>query len=254
MRKIGFGYFLILIVLLGCTSNHTKDESPVSFWDSTFQLTPVVLDLEIPWDMVYDSQGYIWFTEKKGNIYRLKDRTWELELIHTFNDVFVSQIENSGLHSIMLHPNWPDSSYIYCHYAYSVDQSKLVRYLFDPQSSKLSEERDIFYPLHAARSHNGSRMTLDKYGCILFCIGDAYRFHPAQDIKDYSGKILRFNPDGSVPTDNPFNNHVWSYGHRNPQGLCHAENGILYSSEHGPGSDDELNIIIKAGNYGWPNG
>ena len=75
----------------------------------------------------------------------------------------------------------------------------------------------------------------------------------AQDINSLSGKILRINKDGSVPSDNPFNNYVYSYGHRNPQGLAWNSNGILYASEHGQTQNDEINIITPGGNYGWPN-
>ncbi len=256
-----YSIVFLIILVSGCSSEEKKTEqtsstssssSDIHFWESTFQLYPVVKNMEIPWDMVYDSEGYIWFTEKKGNVYRLKDRTWELEHIHTIDEVFMSQEENSGLHSMMLHPQWPDSSYVYCHYTYTKFQSKLVRYHFDQASNKLIFDRNIFDPLHAERSHNGSRMTIDEQGCILFCIGEAYRFDPALDTNDYSGKVLRFNPDGSVPEDNPFGNHVWSIGHRNPQGLYYGSNGILYSAEHGPATDDEINIIEKGGNYGWP--
>ena len=215
--------------------------------------TPVAKNLVIPWDLHYDPQGYIWFTEKGGTIWRMKDRTWELDSLHHIDETFVSTIENSGLHSMIFHPQWPDSNFVYFHYTYSESASRLERFAFDEEQSKLTSNLVVFDSILANRSHNGSRMTLDPTGRILISVGDAYSFAPAQDTSTLVGKVLRFNPDGSIPEDNPFGNYTWTYGHRNPQGLVQSDNGLIYSCEHGPTSDDELNIIEKGKNYGWPN-
>lgn len=105
-----------------------------------------------------------------------------------------------------------------------------------------------------ARSHNGSRIAWDTDSTFLLTTGDAYWDPSAQMLDQPTGKILRFKWDGSIPTDNPYQNSpVWTSGHRNPQGLVVAPNGLIYSSEHGPQDNDEINIIYKGANYGWPN-
>jgi glucose/arabinose dehydrogenase len=103
-------------------------------------------------------------------------------------------------------------------------------------------------------NHDGARIWIDSNDETMYlAMGDRAVTQTAQDLDSYNGKILRMNLDGSVPEDNPFKgSHVWSYGHRNPQGLI-MHNGILYSAEHGPNTDDELNIIEKGRNYGWPH-
>ncbi|KXJ04904.1 Soluble aldose sugar dehydrogenase YliI, partial [Exaiptasia diaphana] len=168
-------------------------------------------------------------------------------------DTYVSPKENAGMHSMCFHPQWPDSSAIYVHYVSSPEKSKIVRLKIDQNTYQISGNKVLFNDIAAARSHNGSRMTIDNTGNIMISIGDAYQFDPAQDINSTSGKVLRFTPTGEIPKDNPFpNSYTWSYGHRNPQGLVFASNGILYSSEHGPTTDDEINLIQKGQNYGWP--
>jgi glucose/arabinose dehydrogenase len=108
--------------------------------------------------------------------------------------------------------------------------------------------------IRGSYNHDGCRLIISPDMKLFITTGDALVQPASQDIDDLSGKVLRINLDGSIPGDNPFpGNPVWSYGHRNAQGLFMAENGILYSSEHGPSTDDEFNIIEAGRNYGWPN-
>ncbi len=220
---------------------------------STFDAVEVLQNRVIPWDLVYGNDSSLWFTEKTGGIYRL-DRDYNLHEVGIVEESRVSKYENAGMHAMCFHPQWPDSSFLYVHYPYEPDYSTLVRLEIDQKSKRITgNKRVIFDSIPAARSHNGSRLTIGPDQNILFAMGDAYQFDPAQDLESLSGKVLRFTPWGSVPADNPIpGNYTWSYGHRNPQGLVYAENGILYSSEHGPATDDEINIIQKGKNYGWP--
>jgi glucose/arabinose dehydrogenase len=104
-----------------------------------------------------------------------------------------------------------------------------------------------------ASTHNGSRLAIDSANFLYMTTGDAANTSTSQDLSSLNGKVLRLELDGSVPEDNPLpGSPVWSWGHRNPQGLVFAPSGLLYSSEHGPSSDDELNIIEQGRNYGWP--
>jgi len=219
------------------------------------ELEVVVLleNLEIPWDMCWSPDQWIWFSEKRGAISRFSPESGVLERIHFIQDVHQSA-DNSGLHALALHPDFPSEPYVYVHYTYSPSESQLVRFRFNHAAMVLEEKTVLLDHLSAADSHNGSRIIFSTDGTKLFLsLGEAFQPEKAQDLSVLSGKILRMNLDGSVPADNPFpGSLVWTYGHRNPQGLVLASNGKLYSSEHGPTTDDELNLIEKGKNYGWP--
>src|SRR5690606_13055391 len=113
----------------------------------------------------------------------------------------------------------------------------------------------IFDNIDGANNHNGSRLVISPDKKLIFTTGDAAITSTAQNLNSVNGKTLRINLDGTIPGDNPIQgNPVWTWGHRNPQGLVYSpDSTILYSSEHGPSSDDEINIIVKGRNYGWPN-
>src|SRR5205085_11356996 len=121
------------------------------------------------------------------------------------------------------------------------------------------DEQILFDSIPFAPVHDGSRLLITPDRKLLVSTGDAARGTLSQDHRSPNGKILRMNLDGSVPPDNPWAsapypaNYFWTTGHRNPQGLVLAANGLLYSSEHGPSNDDEVNIIERGRNYGWPN-
>lgn len=202
--------------------------------------------------MVYSNDGWIWFTELSGEISRVNPDTNVKELIYTVPDVQVFGF-SAGMHSIALHPDFPTTPYLYVHYTNTTTTSKLVRYTYGINSNTLSSPLTLIDNIPGGVSHNGSRMLIlnDK---LIISIGDGYN-NPstAQDLNTLNGNFLRLNLDGSIPSDNPISNsYIWSYGHRNPQGLCYG-NGNLYSSEHGTSTNDEINIIEENRNYGWPN-
>ena len=211
----------------------------------------VVSDLEIPWDMTYGPDGWIWFTEVAGNVHRFHPDTEEHQFIFKIPDVHLFGFA-AGLHSIILHPEFNDNHHLFVHYLNSETSSKIVRYTFNEVNITLIEPIDILTDIIGAVSHNGSRMLiLDNK--LLISIGDGYN-NPdlAQGFDTYNGKFLRLNLDGSIPDDNPIpDSYIWSWGHRNQQGFC-IGNGVLYSSEHGTDFADEINIIEQNRNYGWP--
>ena len=211
----------------------------------------VVSNLEIPWDMTYGSDGWIWFTELSGNINRFHPDTEELQGIYTVPDVTITAF-SGGMHSMILHPNFNENHFLYVHYLNSETTSKIVRYTFDEANNTLVDPTDILTDIIGAISHNGSRMLILD-GKLMISIGDGYN-NPdlAQGFDTNNGKFLRLNLDGSIPDDNPIpDSYIWSWGHRNQQGFC-AGNGVLYSSEHGTDFADEINIIQENRNYGWP--
>jgi glucose/arabinose dehydrogenase len=214
------------------------------------QQTVVASNLNVPWDMTYGPDGWIWFTELAGNIKRMNPNTYEVQSVFTIGDVALFGF-SVGLHSIVLHPDFNTTPYLYVHYANTTTTSKIVRYEYDATNNTLLNPVIILGNIPAGVSHNGSRMVIlnDK---LFISLGDTYSTPArAQDLTSINGKVLRMNLDGSIPDDNPMpGSYIWTFGHRNPQGLCYA-NGKMYSSEHGTTANDEINIIEENRNYGW---
>ncbi|MBK8601496.1 MAG: PQQ-dependent sugar dehydrogenase [Flavobacterium sp.] len=218
---------------------------------TVIQQTVVATNLDVPWDMVYGADGWIWFTELAGNIKRMNPTTYEVQQVFTIGDVALFGF-SVGLHSMVLDSDFSTSPFLYVHYANTTTTSKIVRYEYDALNNTLINPTIILGNIGAGVSHNGSRMVIldDK---LFISLGDTYNTPAvAQNLTSINGKMLRMNLDGSIPADNPIpGSYVYSLGHRNPQGLCYA-NGKMYSSEHGTGSNDEINIIEPNRNYGWP--
>lgn len=208
--------------------------------------------LHVPWEVVWGPDGWLWFTERTGQINRLNTETQELIRIADIPDVY------EGGEAGMLGMDWySDGGTIRVFVIYASranDDFRLVRYRYN--GTALVDSTPIITGFPLGGIHQGSRVKIvdDK---IFITFGDAAAQANAQDHTTLAGKILRINTDGTVPEDNPWAdapwpaNLFWSVGHRNPQGLVRVD-GVLYSSEHGENSDDEINIIEKGKNYGWP--
>ncbi len=244
MKKTNALFILIISFFTTFSYSQITEESTV------IQQTVVATNLNVPWDMVYGQDGWIWITELGGDIKRMNPTTYEMQQIFTIPDVALFGF-SVGLHSMVLDPNFVTSPYLYVHYANTTTTSKIVRYEYDATNNTLINPTIILGNIPAGVSHNGSRMVIlgDK---LFITLGDTYSTPAlAQDLNSINGKVLRMNLDGSIPSDNPMpGKYIWSFGHRNPQGLCYA-NGKMYSSEHGTGSNDEINIIEVNRNYGW---
>ena len=201
---------------------------------------------------------FIWMTERGGKISRVNPSTGAVIPVITIADVLSSG--EGGLLGIVLHPNFSVSPYVYVGYNYNNGggyKEKIVRFTYN--GTTLISPTIILDNIAASGIHNGCRLIISPDLKLFITTGDASDQSLPQNISSVNGKILRINLDGSIPSDNPVaGNPYWSYGHRNPQGLVFANNlpagqaGILYSSEHGPSTDDEVNIIEKGKNYGWP--
>ena len=166
-----------------------------------------------------------------------------------------------GLMGLAVHPDFSASPFIYAMYTWRGREgvrNRIVR-LRDWGDHAIFD-KIIFGGVPGALFHNGGRIAFGPDGMLYAATGEIFEMHMAQDLGALGGKILRIDPDGSIPDDNPFpGSPVWSYGHRNPQGLVwHPETGDLFQSEHGPsgevgfGAHDEINVISRGGNYGWP--
>ncbi|HKN52166.1 MAG TPA: PQQ-dependent sugar dehydrogenase, partial [Amycolatopsis sp.] len=162
-----------------------------------------------------------------------------------------------GLLGIAISPNWSSDHAIYLYHTASGD-NRIVRMTYDGNTLS-STSTPVLTGMEKNRFHNGGRIKFGPDGKLYATVGDAKNSDNAQNKSSLNGKILRLNPDGSAPSDNPFfatggnARYVWSYGHRNPQGLAWDSRGQLWAAEFGESSQDELNLIQKGGNYGWPS-
>ena len=212
----------------------------------------VVEGLEVPWGLAFSPDGRIFITERPGRI-RIVSAGTLLE--RPFAILDVAAVSESGLMGIALHPEFERNGHVFVCYTYR-EGRRLVN-----QVARVTDvdgvgvdHRTVLDHIPGARNHDGCGLGFGPDGKLYVTIGDAQEPDSAQQLTSLSGKVLRLNPDGSIPDDNPFpGSLVYTYGHRNPQGLdWHPATGELYITEHGPNSDDEINILQPGGNFGWP--
>lgn len=249
-------YFLILIYvsLFACAQNNTPVNESHSY-------TLIVDQLDNPWGFVFLPDESILINEKKGKMIHFKNGI-KSEIIG------LPEIYNrgqGGLLDIVIDPNYNSNGWIYFSYAStegtgSGGNTAVMRAKL--KNNALIEKQLLYKatPNTTKGQHFGSRLCFDNNGYLFFSIGErGERDINPQDLTRDCGKIYRINPDGSIPEDNPFINTknaktaIYSYGHRNPQGMTlHPETKQLWSHEHGPKGGDEINIIEAGNNYGWP--
>lgn len=224
----------------------------VQVGNTTITVTPLATKLDTPWELLWGPDNFLWLTERPGRISRINPNTGEVQLLFTVPDV--AEEGEGGLLGMALHPDFAASPYVYVVHTYiasSQIREKLVRYTYT--GGTLTAPVTLLSEIPAARIHSGSRLLFLLDGSLLMSTGDAANQSTPQDVASLNGKILRLAVDGSVPPDNPQpGNYLYTLGHRNPQGLALAPNGRIYSSEHGPDSNDEVNLIEAGRNYGWP--
>ncbi|MFZ3069103.1 MAG: PQQ-dependent sugar dehydrogenase [Microgenomates group bacterium] len=212
----------------------------------------VAQKLDIPWEIVFLQNGDLLVTERSGKLLKIGSETKVIKEIEG-----VKHIGEGGLLGLTLHPNFSVNNFVYL---YSTTQdsngitNRVERYKFS--NDTLSERKVILEKIKGSSNHDGGRIVFGPDGYLYITTGDAENPNLAQDKNSLNGKILRIKDDGSIPEDNPFGNAVYSLGHRNPQGLAWDKDGTLWETEHGPSGiqtgNDEVNLIIKGGNYGWP--
>ncbi len=227
---------------------------PVIVLDSTvLGLTTVSAGLQVPWEITWGPDGWIWYTEQRGIVGRVHPVTGQRRELLRVPDVYVKR--STGLLGMAVTVDKATATtYVFLDYTYgdaAHTTSKVVRYT--AVRDTLTDPFVVLDNIPGNNGHNGARLVALPDGTVLLSTGDAIHDQHAQDVTSLSGKILRMNADGSVPITNPIRgSYVWSWGHRNAQGLTYGQNGQLYSSEHGPNSDDEVNLIQPGHNYGWP--
>lgn len=231
----------------------------------TMQTRTVAAGLNVPWDIEWGTDNYLWLTERPGHVSRLDPETGALSRILTIPEVFHDGEAKPGLLGLALHPNFCDSPFVFLAYTYlptgnpALIYERLARYTYDQQGDTLLDPVVLIDSIEASFDHAGSRLVIARDRTIFMTTGDADKVWWTQDPARTHGKILRIGIDGTAPRDNPWADKawpgclVWSVGHRNPQGLAFGPDSILYASEHGPWNDDEVNIVTPGSNYGWPN-
>ncbi|HEY0751591.1 MAG TPA: PQQ-dependent sugar dehydrogenase [Chitinophagaceae bacterium] len=213
--------------------------------------------LNFPWEIIWGPDNFIWFTEREGSVKRMNPATGAVTNVAEISEV-ASTTNFNGLLGMALHPQFSSNPYVYLVYNYFATNGdyleKIVRYTYNGTTlvSPMTLVDGIIGHPGGDFIHNGSRLVIGADMKLYATTGDAnMRFTLPQSTTSLNGKVLRVNLDGSIPADNPYGNAVWTVGHRNAQGLAFA-NGRLYSSEHGETTDDEINIIERGRNYGWP--
>lgn len=227
--------------------------------DFTFRLEEVAQGFEIGWGMAFLPDGDLLLTDKTGILYRIRDNI--KSKIEGVPQIWLQG--QGGLLDVALHPDFNKNHTIYLSMAIKYDESGGNTCIYKARlvNNKLEGVKEIFRasPASGKGHHFGCRMVFDKHGYLFFSVGDRGDWNNAQNLNNHCGKIHRINDDGSIPSDNPFADNknaqgsIWSYGNRNPQGLWYDPvMDVLWANEHGPKGGDELNIIKKGANYGWP--
>lgn len=240
-----------LALLSTCKKSSSTDDG-TNKPDAT--LTDVVLaqNLSFPWEVLWGPDGALWMTERGGKVSRVNPSTGAVTNVISIGDV-VSQGEG-GLLGMVLHPDFATTPEVFVAYNYNKGGTytkKIVKFTYN--GTTLVNPVVLLDNIPAANTHNGTRLAISPDRKLFITSGDAAVSSRAQDKSNAAGKIQRINLDGSIPADNPIaGSALWSYGHRNPQGLVFVGNR-LYSSEHGNTTNDEINIIQRDQNFGWPN-
>jgi glucose/arabinose dehydrogenase len=228
-----------------------------------FRLKTWMRDVVEPWSMVFLPDGRAIVNEKRGRSYLVSTAEPDTDTrIEGLPPIFADG--QGGLYDVVPHPDYANNGWLYFAFADGTEQASITRVIRGRlEGHRLIDVSDIFRarPEHyvSRRSHYGGRIVFDEDGYLFFTLGERGRRDDAQDLSLPNGKIHRLHDDGRIPADNPFVAtpdalpSIWSYGHRNPQGLAlHPITGELFSVEHGPRGGDELNLVLRGANYGWP--
>lgn len=238
------------------------DKNRISTEKLNLRLDTVITGLDVPWGMAFLPDGDMLINERAGKMIRFRNGK-KIAEIQGLPDIH--SVGQGGLLDIRLHPDFKNNGWIYIAYTTTSTSisngwnTALMRAKL--KDNTLVDKQLLFKAMPDSKTghHVGCKITFDGKGHVFFGVGERGKGENSQDLSNDCGKIHRLNDDGTVPADNPFFNQkgaqktIWSYGHRNPQGLIYnTATGILWESEHGPKGGDELNLIQPGKNYGWP--
>jgi PQQ-dependent dehydrogenase (s-GDH family) len=282
MRRLLALVSLLVFSATGCVASHAGP-SDATRTGEPFIFRVLTTGLADPWEITWGPDGFLWVTEKMGRrVIRVNPSDGAKSTVVTIADVYSTESQDGLLGMAFARNFLKGNNDVYVAYTYDADagpavdrRTKIARYTYDPAVHTLSHPVDLITGLSASTDHNSGRLLVGPDEKLYYSIGDqgnnqferfcnSIRAQDLPTVDDigarswttYVGKILRLNLDGSIPPDNPVirgvRSHVYSYGHRNPQGLVFGSGGRLFSAEHGPKADDEINLIQAGKNYGWP--
>lgn len=228
-----------------------------------YQAEVIAQGLDHPWSIAFVSNDELLVTELSGQLRLIKDGVLLPDPIDGVPEVYFAG--QAGLSEVRLHPKFSENQILYLSFSSSntsapkSNQLEVVRAQLEDRELVNVETVFKSYPLRTTAAHYGARIRFLHDGTMLITSGDGFNFREkAQELDNHFGKVIRINDDGTIPKDNPFlatpgaMPEIWSYGHRNPQGLVIASDGTVFEHEHGPKGGDEINIISPGKNYGWP--
>ena len=285
MRRLTTGVVAAVAVAVALATLGAQGPSGGGSASERFVMRVVTQGLDAPWEITWGPDGQLWVTERRGRrVLRINPADGTQNVALVLPEVHQS-VTQDGLLGLALHPDLlrgRQNDFVYLAFTYDdapgpafVRRMAVRRYTFDQAAGRLGSPQDVLTGLPVGDDHLAGRLKFGPDGMLYLSLGDEganfggnrCNVNHAQDLPtaaeigaknwtSYQGKILRIAPDGSIPRDNPtiggVRSHVFSYGHRNPQGLVFGPGGRLYESEHGPDVDDEVNLIEAGGNYGWP--
>lgn len=263
MKKYRAFLCLFAVIILGVFGNSTaraQDTYTEKTEANSIKLTPVATDLEHPWGMDFLPNGDILVTERRGKLFLIRMPSGQKQEVQGLPEI--AEVGQGGLLDVMIHPSYSRNQIVFISYAGRSAQgygTEVVRARLN--GPRLTDVQKIFEAVPKTRGgqHFGSRLLWGKDDKLYITLGDRNMKEEAQNPRTHLGSIIRINEDGSVPEDNPFYGHesyrpeIFSYGHRNVQGIAlHPQTGEIWAHEHGPKGGDEVNIVKKGLNYGWP--
>lgn len=247
--------FLIPLSFLVLSSSCARSQDTWQVGNTTLTERDLATGIVVPWEILWGPDDHIWVTERRGKILRIEPESGNIQTVLDHTGPVTDGNGEPGMLGMALHPDFENTPLVYVVYNYGSgwDISERLS-TFEWNGTNLVNENILLDEIPGGGIHNGSRILFLTDGTLLMTTGDTGDGgNSSQSLNSLNGKVLRLNADGSIPADNPYvNSYVYSWGHRNAQGLCSGPNGLIYSSEHGQNTNDEFNIIEPTRNYGWP--